>query len=238
MVCAALGALYCPARVAGRPASRGPGIKRPFVKGRKVDPSAVPPTFGNAALWPTGRALGAMVRLRPLPPPATPADRCCPVSLALCAGAYWRALEARGLVRRLTGPFALVAAPASTNRWFSPPAPGGTRPDHSPYSYVARSLWGEAAGCQLRGAGWPPAWGGRRRGVAAGVGWPLAWSGRWRGGRRRGGRRRGGRRPASHGIAQYTWGWCYVTRGMLSGHGTTESPPWRPLREAGVAGLG
>src|ERR1700690_1633576 len=36
---------------------------------------------------------------------ALPPDRCCPVSLALCAGAYWRALEARGSVRWLTGPF-------------------------------------------------------------------------------------------------------------------------------------
>ena len=40
----------------------------------------------------------------------------------------------------------LVAAPASTNRWFSLPAPGGTRPDHSPYSDVARSLWGARRG--------------------------------------------------------------------------------------------
>jgi hypothetical protein len=37
----------------------GQESRRPFVQGRKVDPSAVPPTFGNAALWPTGRALGA-----------------------------------------------------------------------------------------------------------------------------------------------------------------------------------
>ena len=80
---------------------------------------------------------------------ATPADRCCPVSLALCAGAYWRTLEARGLVRRLTGPFALVAAPACTNRWFSTPAPGTTRPDHSPYFDVGRSLRGETTRCQL-----------------------------------------------------------------------------------------
>jgi hypothetical protein len=80
---------------------------------------------------------------------ATPADRCCPVSLALCAGAYWRALEARGLVRRLTGPFLLVAAPACTNRWFSTPAPGCTRPDHSPYFDVGRSLRALPGGCQL-----------------------------------------------------------------------------------------
>jgi hypothetical protein len=66
--------------------------------------------------WPTGQALA--------PCGATPADRCCPVSLALCAGAYWRALEARGLVRWLTGPFAPVAAPASTSRWVSVPATG------------------------------------------------------------------------------------------------------------------
>jgi hypothetical protein len=89
----------------------------------------------------------------PLVPPATPADRCCPVSLALCAGAYWRALEARGLVRRLTGPFALVAAPACTNRWFSTPAPGGTRPDHSPYWECGGSLRAGPAACQTMARG-------------------------------------------------------------------------------------
>ena len=55
-----------PPRAAGEPASRGPGIKRPFVQGRKVDPSAVPPTFGNAALWPTSRALALVARLPPI----------------------------------------------------------------------------------------------------------------------------------------------------------------------------
>ena len=81
---------------------------------------------------------------------ATPADRCCPVSLALCAGAYWRALEARGSVRRLTGPFAPSATPACTNRWFSMPAPGGTRPDHSPYLDVGASLGAEPDRCRTR----------------------------------------------------------------------------------------
>ena len=61
--------------------------------------------------WPTGRALAWRKGSWPVPP-ATPADRCCPLSLALCAGAYWRALEARGLVRRLTGPFAPVRRPS------------------------------------------------------------------------------------------------------------------------------
>src|ERR1035437_1322170 len=75
-------------------------------------------------------------------------NRCCPLSLALCAGAYWRTLEVRGLVRRLTGPFVLVTAPACTNRWFSTPAPGSTRPDHSPYWECGGSLRGGARGCQ------------------------------------------------------------------------------------------
>jgi len=120
-------------------------------QGRKVDPSAVPPTFGDAALWPTGRALALRPEVRlpaPWPPDATPADRCCPVSLARCAGAYWQALEARGSVRRLTGPFVPSAAPACTNRWFSLPAPGVTRPDHSPYSDVPRSLGARPRRCQ------------------------------------------------------------------------------------------
>ena len=115
----------------------------------------MPPTFGNAALLADGESMlridfkssfrddssslrvgfdhrCAMMEAKP-----RLLNRCCPLSLALCAGAYWRALEARGLVRRLTGPFVLVAAPACTNRWFSTPAPGSTRPDHSPYSNVA-----------------------------------------------------------------------------------------------------
>src|ERR1035437_10299853 len=75
-------------------------------------------------------------------------NRCCPLSLALCAGAYWRTLEVRGLVRRLTGPFVLVTAPACTNRWFSTPAPGSTRPDHSPYWECGGSLRGMARSCQ------------------------------------------------------------------------------------------
>ena len=89
--------------------------------------------------WPTRQALvgPGSVALA-----ATPADRCCPVSLALCAGAYWRALEARGLVRRLTGPFAPVAAPASTNRWVSVPATGR----YSSRSSPVFAMWRESTG--------------------------------------------------------------------------------------------
>ena len=58
-----------------------------------------------------------------------PSDRRCPVSLALCAGAYWRGPRSSSSsagprsVRRLPGPFAVVAAPASTSRRVSLPAP-------------------------------------------------------------------------------------------------------------------
>jgi len=143
----------------------------------------VPPTFGLAALWPTGgRRFTSTFGLLPWRPgycpcpPATPADRCCPLSLALCAGAYCRALEARGLVRRLTGPFALVAAPACTNRWFSTPAPGGTRPDHSPCSDVGRSLGRSGVACQILGG---TGLGRRRHGQTGGRG-GREWRGRGR----------------------------------------------------------
>src|SRR6185503_9736586 len=48
-------------------------------------------------------------------------DRRCPVSLALCAGAYWRLRQdaASRSVRRLPGPFPVVVAPARTNRRIS-----------------------------------------------------------------------------------------------------------------------
>ena len=98
--------------------------------------------------WPTGRALA--------PGGATPADRCCPVSLALCAGAYWRALEARGLVRWLTGPFAPVAAPASTNRWVSVPATGRYSSRSSPVFRCGAELRGRGDRCQTG-----PTWRGR-----------------------------------------------------------------------------
>jgi hypothetical protein len=125
---------------------RGPArrrIKKPLV--HRDERSILPRCHPYSAMPLSGRRVGlSRLRLeagsRFTAAGATPTDRCCHVSLALCAGAYWRALEARGSVRRLTGPFRLVAAPACTNRWFSTPAPGVTRPDHSPYSDVARSL--------------------------------------------------------------------------------------------------
>jgi len=40
----------------------------------------------------------------------------CPVSLALCAGAYSVALRCFLSVRRLLGPFTVCASPARTNR--------------------------------------------------------------------------------------------------------------------------
>src|SRR5687768_15004586 len=48
------------------------------------------------------------------------ADRRCPVSLALCAGAYWRPRKpAWRSVRRLPGPFPVVVVPARTSRRIS-----------------------------------------------------------------------------------------------------------------------
>jgi len=66
-----------------------------------------------------------------------PSDRRCPLSLALCAGAYWRGRALRGLGRAAFGP----EAPGSIRRrrrpgFHQPPglsagAATGTRPVHS-----------------------------------------------------------------------------------------------------------
>jgi len=57
---------------------------------------------------------------------AVAADRRCPVSLALCAGAYWRRPAGRSRsVRRLPGPFAAAVAPVSTNHRVSLPTLDG-----------------------------------------------------------------------------------------------------------------
>ncbi len=132
----------CPPCPGGSSAD-GRESKRPFVSGTKGR------TFrGATRLRHLCRSLGRRVGLS-RSGGATPADRCCPVSLALCAGAYWRTLEVHGLVRRLTGPFAPSAAPACTTRWFSTPAPGVTRPDHSPCSNVA-GVYGRRGGAVKR----------------------------------------------------------------------------------------
>jgi hypothetical protein len=73
-------------------------------------PSAVPPSFGDAALVTDG---------------SFPTDRRCPVSLAPCAGAYWAPLPLRRSVRRLPGPFAAAAAPVSTSHRVSLPTLDG-----------------------------------------------------------------------------------------------------------------
>src|SRR5688500_12717104 len=97
-----------------RPVRAGNQI-RPVVQGRKVVPSAVPPSFGDAALVTDGPSTDV----------PSPTDRRCPVSLALCAGAYlWRSSPLRS-VRRLPGPFTAVAAPVSTSHRVSLPTRDG-----------------------------------------------------------------------------------------------------------------
>jgi len=56
-----------------------------------------------------------------------PTDRRCPVSLALCAGAYLvpRVSPRRRWVRRLPGPFTAAAAPVSTSHRVSLPTLDG-----------------------------------------------------------------------------------------------------------------
>src|SRR5688572_28114059 len=89
---------------------RGPSAsvnqERPIVPGRKVVPSAVPPSFGDAALVTDGRVSlpigAALYRWRSAPEPtgSALADR---------------------LVRRLPGPFPVVVAPVSTSHRVSLP---------------------------------------------------------------------------------------------------------------------
>src|SRR4051794_40923648 len=62
---------------------------------------------------------------------ASAADRGCPLSLALCAGAYWRGQPSRS-VRRLPGPFPAVVAPVSTSHRVSLPTNDGYSSRSSP----------------------------------------------------------------------------------------------------------
>ena len=106
-------------RLCCRPGRYGPGIKNdlrpPGTKGR---------AFRGATL------------IRRLPHsltdgrPSRAADRRCPLSLALCAGAYLGFVaclprRARRSVRRLPGPFPAVVAPVSTSHRISLPTPDG-----------------------------------------------------------------------------------------------------------------
>src|SRR5215470_1411375 len=82
--------------------------KRPFVPGRKVVPSAVPPSFGDAALMTDGT-----------------------LSLPIGAALYrWRSAPEpteryRRWVRRLPGPFAAAVVPVSTSHRVSLPTLDG-----------------------------------------------------------------------------------------------------------------
>jgi len=90
-----------------------------FVPGRKVVPSAVPPSFGDAALRdrrairPLSRPApigAALYRWRSAPEPTGSAPRC---------------RVTRRSVRRLPGPFAAVVAPVSTSHRISLPTLDG-----------------------------------------------------------------------------------------------------------------
>jgi hypothetical protein len=75
----------------------------------------------------------------------------CPVSLALCAGAYLVASRSLS-VRRLTGPFVVIASPACTNRRISVLAEGDYSSRSQPiYSLVAGSL--RADRCSVKEVG-------------------------------------------------------------------------------------
>jgi hypothetical protein len=81
------------------------------------------------------------------------ADRRCPVSLALCAGAYLGrvAAVARRSVRRLPGPFAVAVAPVCTSHRISVPTSDGYSSRSSPVLRdVAGSMRAVAAKRQAR----------------------------------------------------------------------------------------
>jgi len=105
-----------------------------------------------------------------------PDDRRCPVSLALCAGAYWLVPRVRPSrsVRRLPGPFPVVVAPVSTSHRVSLPT---LRRVLVPFT--ARSSWcrgrmaGHAAGVKRLVGRWPmPPAGAARNPRTAGPGAP------------------------------------------------------------------
>ena len=82
-----------------------------------------------------------------------PTDRRCPVSLALCAGAYWSADRASPRRPRVRSGGSRVHSPSSPSR-FAPATgslfrrPTGTRPVHCPCSDVARRIGRPRDGCQ------------------------------------------------------------------------------------------
>ena len=95
--------------------------------GRKVEPSAVPPSFGDAALRDRRATLVA--------------DRRCPLSLALCAGAYWRPWP---LPRRVRSGGSRVHSPPPSPRF--PPATGSLCRRHDGYSSRSQPVIRDVAG--------------------------------------------------------------------------------------------
>ncbi len=74
-------------------------------------------------------------------------DRRCPVSLALCAGAYWVGGRPRRSVRRLPGPFPVAAAPVSTSHRVSLPTRDGYSSRSQPVLRDVAGWWqGRPAG--------------------------------------------------------------------------------------------
>lgn len=80
-------------------------------------------------------------------------DRRCPVTLALCAGAYWGSRIATDRsVRRLPGPFPAVAAPVSTSHRVSVPTCDGYSSRSQPICVsVARMVAGTGGGVKRGG---------------------------------------------------------------------------------------
>ncbi len=108
--------------------------------GRKVVPSAVPPSFGDAALvWPTARVVVRSRRARPwrsaLPCIAGALRR----SLLGGAGAF--AARACRSVRRLPGPFAAAVVPVYTSHRVSLPTHDGYSSRSQPVLRDVGGVW-------------------------------------------------------------------------------------------------
>src|SRR5450759_5116843 len=94
---------------------------------------------------------------------ACPSDRRCPLSLAPCAGAYWRRPRRRVSVRRLPGPFTAAATPV----FHRPPGLcAGARRVLVPFTahvFSCRGVYEAPAETVKRAARGPaPSWAGRQ----------------------------------------------------------------------------
>jgi hypothetical protein len=206
-------------------------------QGRKVDPSAVPPTFGNAALWPTGRALAWLFGRARLPPIGAALYRW--RSAPEPTGEPWKLAVWSGgsRVHSLSSPLQLAPTAGSLcrRREVLVPITARIRMWRGVYGerrrgvkWVARAVAERDAEGRLGVARGPDAEGrGRQRA-------PPEIAGR----RARASARRVPPRGHAMETAQHAWGWCCGPPGPVSRRAYTESKARRPVKGGCVAGFG